>query len=219
MLPLAIASAPVIFLLIWFYNKDRFEKEPMRMLFFAFIAGAISIIPALIFEVAWQLKGFTQTGNLVFYAYVVIGFSEEISKYLFIRRIIKRPYVNEPYDAILYSVIVSLGFAFVENIFYVLESGSAVGILRAFTAVPAHATFAAVMGYFLGRAKFYGNYFTNTLMAIGSATILHGSYDYFLFLENMPLIKTGALVSLVIGIWITRKVIRIHNENSPFRNL
>ncbi len=90
--------------------------------------------------------------------------------------------------------------------------------MMAFTAVPAHATFAAVMGYFLAKAKFNGYYMFNTLLGIGGAVILHGSYDYFLFINNVPLIQLGAVASLIIGIWLTRKAIRIHNDSSPFRN-
>ncbi|MFM9943872.1 MAG: PrsW family intramembrane metalloprotease [Bacteroidia bacterium] len=219
MLFLAIASAPVIFIFLWFYHKDKYDKEPKRMLFYAFLGGCISILPAILFESLWQMKGFSQQGSnlyLAFYAYIVIGFSEEISKYIFVRRIMNKPYVDEPYDGILYSVMVSLGFAFVENIFYVYQHGLGVGIMRAFTAVPAHATFGAVMGYFLSNAKFNGKYTFNVLLGIGGAVILHGSYDYFLFIKNIPLIQLGAIVSLIIGVWITRKAIKIHNENSPY---
>ncbi len=222
MLLLAIAAAPVIFLLFWFYLKDKFNKEPLRMLFFAFLGGCVSIFPAILFEGLWQHYGFNQNGDnlyLAFYAFIVVGFSEEISKYFFVRRIMKKSYVDEPYDGILYSVMVSLGFAFIENIFYVYENGTSVGIMRAFTAVPAHATFAVVMGYFLSKAKFNGNYFFNTLLGIGGAVILHGSYDYFLFIKNIPLIQLGAIVSLIIGIWLSRIAIRIHNESSPFRTI
>ena len=47
-----------------------------------------------------------------------------------------------------------MGFAFVENILYVSQGGMQVAILRTFTAVPAHAMFAVMMGYYAGLAKF-----------------------------------------------------------------
>ncbi len=222
MLLLGIAAAPVVLMLLWFYHKDKFQKEPLRMLFYAFLAGCVSIFPAIIIEFTWQNQGYTQVGDnyyLAFYAFVVVAFSEEISKFVFLRRILNKPYVDEPYDGILYSVMVSMGFAFVENIFYVFEHGLGVGIMRAFTAIPAHATFAAVMGYFLGKAKFNGNFIGNTICGILGAVLLHGFYDYFLFINNIPLIQLGALLSLIIGIVLTRSAIRIHNENSPFRTI
>lgn len=222
MLLLGIAAAPVVLMLLWFYHKDKFQKEPLRMLFYAFLAGCVSIFPAIIIEFTWQNQGFTQVGDnyyLAFYAFVVVAFSEEISKFVFLRKILNKPYVDEPYDGILYSVMVSMGFAFVENIFYVFDHGLGVGIMRAFTAIPAHATFAAVMGYFLGKAKFNGNFIGNTIFGILGAVLLHGFYDYFLFINNIPLIQLGALLSLIIGIVLTRSAIRIHNENSPFRTI
>jgi hypothetical protein len=73
------------------------------------------------------------------------------------------------------------------------------------------------MGFYLSKAKFTGNYAFNTLLGLGGAIVLHGSYDYFLFIKNVPLIQIGALVSLAIGVKLTRIAIRIHNENSPFR--
>ncbi|NUM31545.1 MAG: PrsW family intramembrane metalloprotease [Bacteroidetes bacterium] len=221
LISLAIAAAPVVFILFWFYHKDKFQKEPLKMLLYAFIAGCFSIIPAIVLETLWDSWKLDSRSNIsmAFYAFIVVGFSEEISKYYFVRGIIIKSYVDEPYDGILYSVTVSLGFAFVENIFYVFESGNHVGILRAFTAVPAHSTFAAVMGYYLSKAKFEGNVFANTVKAIFGAVILHGAYDYFLFIKNFPLIKIGAFVSLLIGVLITRYAIKIHNNNSPFKHL
>jgi len=219
MVLLAIAAAPVIYLLFWFYFKDKFDKEPLSMLFLAFLGGCISIIPAIIIGGAWQYFGFTDEGNnvyLAFYAFIVVALTEEMSKYLFLRRIISKPYVNEPYDGILYSVMVSMGFAFVENLFYVFELGFGAGILRAFTAVPAHAIFGAIMGFFLGKAKFGKNPALNTTFALLAAIIMHGFYDYFLFIKNIPLIQLGAFCSLFIGIWLTRKAVKIHNNNSPY---
>jgi len=216
----AIAAAPVILIAFWFYYKDKFEKEPLRLLLYAFLAGCISVFPVILIEGGYKKMGFEPNGDeyfLVFYAYIVIAFTEEICKYFFVRRIMNKSYVNEPYDGILYSVMVSLGFAFVENLFYVYQSGLNVGILRAFTAVPAHATFGAIMGYYLGKGKFNGYYGWNTILGIAGAVLFHGSYDYFLFLDNMPLIQLGAFVSLLVGIRLTRSAIYKHNTNSPFR--
>lgn len=53
----------------------------------------------------------------------------------------------------MYAVMVSMGFAATENIIYVVQGGYVTGILRAFTAVPAHATFGILMGYFMGIAN------------------------------------------------------------------
>lgn len=192
------------------------------MLIWAFLAGCISIVPVFIIGSWWEGNGFKQEGDnfyLAFYSFVVIALTEEFCKFIFVKRILRKSYVDEPYDAILYSVVVSMGFAFVENLLYVSGGGIGVGILRAFTAVPAHATFGAIMGFFLGNAKFKNRKTLNTLLALAGAVIMHGFYDYFLFIKNIPLIQLGALVSLITGVLITMRAIRIHNHQSPYKIL
>ena len=50
--------------------------------------------------------------------------------------------------------MVAMGFATIENVIFVMEGGVTTGIVRMFSTVPAHATFAVIMGYYLGKAKF-----------------------------------------------------------------
>jgi RsiW-degrading membrane proteinase PrsW (M82 family) len=128
---------------------------------------------------------------------------------------------NEPFDGIVYAVMVSMGFATLENVIYVLEYGYETAILRMFTAVPAHATFGVLMGYFLGKAKFTRRkqlYYS--IVALFAATVFHGAYDYFWFIANVKGIWagiwSGAIISLVIGLVLSRNAIRLHQQASPF---
>jgi RsiW-degrading membrane proteinase PrsW (M82 family) len=91
------------------------------------------------------------------FAFFVVGVAEEVSKFIFLRwNLFLRPEFDEPYDGITYAMMIGMGFATLENFMYVYNSNNAyeVAWLRAFTAVPAHATFAIAMGYFTGLAKF-----------------------------------------------------------------
>jgi RsiW-degrading membrane proteinase PrsW (M82 family) len=91
---------------------------------------------------------------------------------------------NEKFDGIVYAVFVSLGFAAVENILYVFQEGVTTGFLRAVTAVPAHAIFGIVMGYYLGFAKLEPeNRGKNIWNAFMWPFLLHGFYDYVLMSE------------------------------------
>lgn len=75
-------------------------------------------------------------------AFFVVALIEEFSKYIIVRYYNQpRKWFNEPFDGIIYAVMVSMGFAAFENILYVLQGGFEVALLRAFTAIPAHATF------------------------------------------------------------------------------
>ena len=92
-----------------------------------------------------------------------------------------------------------------------------VAVLRSLTAVPAHATFAILMGYYMGIAKFSNHKWAYNLFGLLSAIIFHGAYDFFLFVDFIPGIYIGAFVSLFIGLFLSRKAIKKHQENSIFK--
>jgi RsiW-degrading membrane proteinase PrsW (M82 family) len=150
-------------------------------------------------------------------AFLVVGLTEEFSKYIIVRFFNQpKKEFNEPFDGIMYAVMVSMGFAATENIMYVLESGYVTGFLRAFTAVPAHATFGILMGYFMGKAKFSKNRITLNLLGLLFAVTFHGFYDFFLFIDFIPGIWIGAFISLILGIILSKKAIKKHQDDSHF---
>lgn len=219
---LALALAPGVAIALYIYLKDKHEREPIGLLLMSFFYGILSIFVTLL--VSWPLEILTinkeDAGELFADAFFKVALVEEFSKFIFIRFILFRnKNFNEPFDGIVYAVMVGMGFATLENIVYVYQYGIATGILRMFTAVPAHACFAILMGYYLGRAKFSKEknlYFT--LLALISATVFHGLYDYFLFITFVPGIWIGAALSLIVAIILSRKAIRIHQAASPFIN-
>ncbi len=212
---LGLAIAPGLAIAIYVYWKDKFEKEPLHLIVKCFFLGILSAIPAVILSMAGE--SFLKE-SLFLNVFIGIALSEELSKFLFLRYYAyKKEAFNEPYDGITYSVMISMGFATIENIMYTIEGGLSVGILRMFTAVPAHATFAILMGYFVGMAKFDPSKKSSYLLyGLLSATAFHGLYDYCLFQNEYPLIFLGALLSLVVGIYLSKKAINLHRLNSPF---
>lgn len=214
---MGLAIAPGLALAVYVYYRDKFEKEPLSILILSFILGMISVVPAVIAEFALDTLPIIK--NYVFVqAFIGIALPEELSKLLFILVFAYRKNAfNEPYDGITYSVMVSMGFATLENVLYVWQGGWTVAIMRMFTAVPAHATFGIIMGYYLGLSKFSkSNRFAFIGMAFFSSVLFHGAYDFFLMIEDVPFIWLGAIVSLVVGIYLSLRAIRIHNRNSPF---
>jgi len=153
------------------------------------------------------------------HAFILVAFIEEFSKFIFVRWVLyPNKNFNEPFDGIVYAVSVSLGFAGLENILYVMnsENGVVTGILRMFTAVPAHATFAVLMGYFMGIAKCEKEKSHYVWYGLGAATLFHGAYDYFWFISYIPGLWAGAIASLVIGLVLSNKAIKMHQQASPF---
>ena len=220
---LLLAIAPVTIIILYIYFKDKFEKEPIGFLFKNFILGAtVSVIITLIVSVfASKLFPLTDAKNIFqqfLQAFVVVALVEEFSKYIIVKFYAqKSKEFNEPFDGIVYAVMVSMGFAALENVLYVLKYGVATGFTRAFTAVPAHATFAIIMGFFMGKAKFSKNRISLNILGLLAATIFHGAYDFFLFIDFIPGIAVGAFISLLIGIFLSKKAIKKHQNSSVFK--
>ncbi len=221
---LLLAVAPVFIIILYIYYKDKYEKEPKKLLFFNFLLGAIvSIIITTIlyyvFDIVLPLPNETSVFQQFIKAFFVVGLTEEFSKYIIVRYYAQpNSEFNEHFDGIVYAVMVSMGFAATENIFYVLEGGYKTALLRAFTAVPAHATFGILMGYYMGKAKFSKNKIFLNLVGLLMAVVFHGAYDFFLFINFIPGIWLGAFVSLIIGIVLSTKAIKKHQERSKFKS-
>jgi len=219
---LFVAIAPVVIILLYVYYRDKYEKEPMGLLLKALALGAIITIPILLVEVGLgEIIKFEDKIATAFYdGFIVASFTEELFKFLAFMLIIWRNRnFNELFDGIIYAVFISLGFATVENFFYVFGGGGGVGVLRAFTAVPAHALFGITMGYYFGIAKFSEDTASKHLwLAFAMPFVLHGFYDFFLMSENGWLLLT--FIPFLVYLWITGfKKLRKHAEGSVFKDV
>jgi len=224
---LVLALAPVVIIAAYIYFRDKYEKEPLRLLLFALLAGALSVIPILFLErfldrFTVQFPWFLAAA---WKAFAVAAFSEELFKYLALYLLIwKSPEFNEKFDGIVYAVYVSLGFAAVENVLYVMDGGLNTGIMRALTAVPAHAIFGITMGFYFGLAKFYEKQRQSLKQkALLLPILLHGIYDFILFTEIgwLTIVFVGFVVYLYIsGLKRLRELSRqsIYNTNYDLLN-
>ncbi len=216
-----LAILPGIAICIWIFYRDRHEREPILLLLLCFVAGICSTFPAILMEEFWFDMGIVESDNIFqtfVLAFAAVGFSEELVKFICLMAC-AYPWkaFNEPMDGIVYSVMVGMGFATLENILYSNLYGMETVVLRAFTAVPAHAAFGIVMGYHVGRAKFkLGNVYFQLFLGLATATLFHGAYDFFLLQQNIPELSLLAMVVLVLCIFYTRNLIKLHHENSPF---
>ncbi len=221
---IAIALAPGIAICLYVFYTDIYNREPKWNLFASFILGCLSIIPAACFEQSFRYTLDGSIGAVAVFAYAIVGFSEEFVKFLGLRFYsYRKKSFDEPLDGIVYSVMVSMGFATVENIMYVMNfapsgRGLEVGFQRMFLSVPAHASFAVIMGYFVGKAKFSPAKSTGLLvLGLLGAVFFHGTYDFFLFIKSYSfagrdisegLLAGGAIVSYIICLVLARKLIR-----------
>jgi|694.fasta_scaffold02184_14 RsiW-degrading membrane proteinase PrsW (M82 family) len=213
---IAITLGPALAICLYIFTRDDFRNEPRAVLFFSFLFGGLTIIPAALIETWLMSYTEAQGSNLIIKAieaFLIIGLTEEYVKFFVLRHYTsKKPSFDEPFDGIVYSVFISMGFAMFENILYVMQGGLSIALMRMFTAIPAHATFAVLMGHFYGLSKMkrYPDYYK--YFGLAAATLFHGAYDYFLMISNDTLIVLGAFVSLIVGIRYAFRAIRIHKE-------
>lgn len=217
---LALAIAPGIAICLFIYFKDKYNREPLGLLILSFFMGILSIIPALIIQIALTKPVKLLMGPGILYtavfSYMIIALGEEGSKFLALRFIpFRRKAFDDPFDGIVYSVVVSMGFATLENILYVSDHGFATGILRMFLSVPAHATFGVLMGYHLGLSRFDpANRRKYMFLAIFWPVVFHGTFDFLLFVGNSWMHFAGAIISFIVAVKLSLKLIRRKQEMS-----
>ncbi len=230
MLLLALSIAPGLAIILYIYRKDSFDREPKRYLLVSFFLGMLSVIPAFILETAGKFifGDMGRTSSILFYAFfafVVVAASEEASKFFMVKwYAYPKKNFDEPFDGIMYSVMVSMGFATIENIMYVQKSGFGTAIMRMFLSVPAHAAFGVIMGYYIGLAKFNKE---KSIFYLGTGLLLaiffHGTFDLFLFLQDSIQVKQyvgdgllflGAVASFYLAVRLSLRSIRLHRELS-----
>lgn len=192
MIVLLIALAPVLLIFAYIYFRDKYEKEPLIILLRGFVAGILLIIPILLIEkfLGSVSISFLPIAKAAWDGFVVASATEEILKFgaVFFLFWNDRNF-NEKFDGIVYAIAVSLGFAAIENLMYVYQGTISTGLFRAFTAVPAHALFGIIMGYYLGMARFVPWRRTGYLAkAIIVPWFFHGLYDFFI-LSGHPVLN------------------------------
>ena len=200
----------------YIYQKDKYDKEPKRLIIKSFLFGCLGIIPAILLENIYNQSLFS---NLFLYVFFGIALIEEGVKYFFLRKYIyTKEEFNEPMDGIVYAVMISLGFATVENIGYVLNNEGkeiSVALIRMFTAIPLHAVCGVILGYFVGLAKFSDNKRSLLYKGLFLATLVHALYNYFIFLGQGFILS---IIALVVAVYYSNKAIKIHQKESKVRN-
>ncbi len=219
-----IAILPGCLLAYLIYRLDKYDKEPLSYLLTSFFLGMLATYPPFIFQ-KWISKVYPLEEEnweiLFFYAFVVIAVSEELIKFLvLLLYALPKKAFNEPLDGIVYSVMIAMGFATIENLYYAKEFGIETTVIRAFTAIPAHGVFAVIMGYFTGIAKF--RQFKYQQLAYLTAAIIfsilaHGLYDLFLIQRNYEWLVLLACSILFAAMVIAYSIILKQRRNSPIK--
>ncbi|MBI2628184.1 MAG: PrsW family intramembrane metalloprotease [Candidatus Niyogibacteria bacterium] len=195
---------------LWFWLKEDPHPEPRRALAATFLAGIIVVPIALFLEktayyflIKWGLADF---GVFGFSLFIIWAGIEEYLKY-FAAKItaFRRPSFNEPIDAPIYLITAALGFAALENVFFLFkthltmpELSLITGEMRFIGATLLHLVTSAIVGMSVAFSFFHPekrsrNVFGGLMLAI----LLHALFNLFI-------IKSGEneILNIFVFVWI-----------------
>lgn len=208
---LAGAAAPGLALLSYIYLKDRYQAEPIHLVGRLFGFGLLLVFPVMLIQ---RGVGLLEAGGPLAFSFVTTALVEEGAKWLLIVSVVYRhAEFDEPYDGIVYATAVSLGFATMENLFYVLSEPYSLStlMLRALLPVSGHALFGIIMGYYFGRAKFFsfdkGRYLAYALIF---PVFWHGLFGFVLVSASN---WVWLMIPLMAVLWI-RGLTKMKRANS-----
>lgn len=204
-----LGGAVPTFLWLWFWLSRDDQPEPGFVLTLAFIAGGLSVVALFPLRPFVEALPLNPTQTLVLYAGL-----EEVSKFLVVALItFGSASLIEATDYTIYLVTGALGFAALENTFYLisplinnepLQSIVVTGNLRFFGATVLHTISVAIVGVFLGMA-FRANFFWKILHVLIGITLgigLHSIFNYFI-MQNT---RQGTIIAIA-GIWFVAIIV------------
>lgn len=208
-----VAIAPVAWLLWTIYRKDSEQPEPTKWLVKAFVYGVLSVFLSFVISIptsmilGWDIDKQTYSSFLeaITDSFLFAAIPEELAKLFMLWLLLrKNPFFDEHFDGIVYAVCIGLGFAALENIFYLFSgiedwSWIGIGIVRALISVPAHYFFAILMGYYYSIYHFgIDRSIKAKAMILAAPVVAHGIFDAILFSMQIDESLSGIIMILFI---------------------
>ncbi len=210
----ATALLPVAILGYYIYRKDSLVPEPPRRLWKAFAYGVISCFLSLFLSAPLLLMGLYSEEPATIPGAIATSFlgaaiPEECAKLFMLWRLLRdKRYCDEWMDGIVYAVCISLGFAAIENVFYIFDNPEdwvSVGIVRALFSVPGHFGFGILMGYYYALVKFsLRDVVRHKNLVLAAPILAHGTYDTLLF--SCKVIPALTLLLLPLFFFVCHKL-------------
>jgi RsiW-degrading membrane proteinase PrsW (M82 family) len=223
-----LSLLPCVLWLWYFSSRSLYKRPAVRVLGTTFFLGALATIPALSLNILgrsllFDLFGHSQLSH-VLVLFTVVGPVEELLKLLVVYfYTYRRKEFDEPLDGVVYSTTAALGFAFVENLFYLAQNDPTLVLLRGPLSNAGHALFSAMWGLSLSKAKAAPNLISKRLPIIARgwlyALLLHSLFDTLLVAASKINIAFFVLL-IAVMVWLffwVRARIKYHSDTSPHR--
>jgi Predicted membrane protein len=220
------ALLPVLFIILYVYRQDKLEREPPAMVLKTLLFGALFSLADIPVERLLQrvISSFFTAPDITYQLaenFIGVACVEEFTKWLVLYVFVwKSRDFDYKFDGIVYAVSASLGFAGLENIIYVLNYGTGVALSRAVFAIPGHAAFGILMGFFISRAKHFQlrrrPFAGSVCMAFSLLfpVAVHGTYDFLLSPAAKEENFSPYFFILVIGIDIISYLLIKHESRT-----
>ena len=190
------------------------QPEPTKWLVKAFLYGvgslflsfAISMPTSIVLGLSVDKETYGSLFEALEDAFLLAAVPEELAKFFMLWLLLrKNPFFDEHFDGIVYAVCVGLGFAALENVFYLFDgidnwSWIQIGVIRALFSVPGHYFDAILMGYYYSIYHFGIDRSVKTRIMILAAPILaHGLFDTVLLsLQVDPSLSWFLLILFIV---------------------
>ncbi|MDB4303358.1 PrsW family intramembrane metalloprotease [Desulfosarcina sp.] len=199
-------------------GKDRYPG-----LIVSFGLGMMSISLVLVFQYISRIYGidnFTNIRRIIFYSFVVMGIGSELGKFVILRYYaFPKGGFNGPLDSIVYSVVISMGFAFMGNILYFILPGyTEIDFLYAYTVIPANLVFAIILGFFIGMGKSRENKFVDSMTGLFAASFFHALYNFCFITDDSRLLMFFTIGVLIIVFMLYYKAFDMNEEYKRIKN-
>lgn len=187
---------------LWFWLKENhLHPEPRNNIAACFFFGMVAVILAI--PLQWMVKELF-FDNL--HRYALWAFIEEILKFGAVCFVIfKNNKITEPIDAMIYMLTAALGFAALENTFFMLGaikntdvvSSIITGNLRFVGATLLHVVSSSLLGFMIAVSFFHGRLLKTVGVVVGLvlAGTLHTSF-------NLAIINATTLNTLKTFGWV-----------------
>ena len=186
-----LALLPSFIWLVFYLHEDFKHPEPKRMIAWTFVMGML--VTTIVLFVQVQFNNWLPTQNLAIYSPLALfGLAaiEELFKFGATYFAVARSKdFDEPLDAMIYMIVVALGFAAVENVASIFQSLGGAGatgpiettVLRFVGATLLHTLASGLVGYYWGVAILEkSNYFQRIFAGLMLATVLHTVFNYLI---------------------------------------
>lgn len=200
---------PVIFFILILLARKIMEKKVLNLFTSAYFFGLLTAIPtilALYFVYEYWLVHVQSLRRILFFSFVLIGFLSEFSKFILLRFVyLPKESFTKPFDGILFSVMIAMGYATTANAYFLYEWKYTNDLDIVLYTLPAATLFIAIiMGFFTGMAKFRTNYF-DSLTGLMASFFFYGFFIFCLFSQDYLLLAIYGAGIVIISLLLAAK--------------